>query len=580
MKVISRILSYAPEKKSYFFMGALLSIISCVLVVLPFYFLHRVLYALIVTKNSYDAIYFGIVVLALLISRVLVYLAALTCTHMLSFRIETNMKKEGIKALMRASFLFFDKNESGRVRKLIDDNTGLTHTIIAHIIPDMIAGIVTPVLLIATIFAVDVKLGIYMVVVTLIGFLIVKFMFGNQEFMKMYMQALDDMNAEAVEYVRGIQVVKIFGASRDTFNRLYEKIRQYAQLAYKYTLSCKYPYVAFQVLFMMFTAFVVPFALEATRDQVSGNEILANVIFFSCFAGMIFQFFMKIMYAGMYHAQGKEAISKFEGIIEQMNEKNTSYGTLEDMESFDISFKNVSFSYDEKRVLDNTSFYLKAGKTYAVVGASGSGKTTIAKLLAGFYKVDEGSIEIGGRDMYLYSERAIRNNIAFVFQQAKLFPVSIYENVRMGDENATYEDVMNALKLASCSDILDKFKDREHTVIGTKGVYLSGGETQRIAVARAILKNAKIVILDEASAAADPENEYEMQRAFKNLMRDKTVIMIAHRLSSIKQVDEILVVDKGDIIERGSHEELMSKGGKYRQLQELYTKANEWRVMV
>ena len=280
----------------------------------------------------------------------------------------------------------------------------------------------------------------------------------------------------------------------------------------------------------------------------------------------------------MYAFMGQSVVEKLESIFEEMNSNKLTFGSNEEFKNYNITFENVSFGYTDKKIINDLSFSLEENKSYALVGSSGSGKSTIAKLISGFYKVDSGVIKIGNRSISSYSEEALINNIAFVFQNVKLFKTSIYDNVKIGKADASYEEVMTAMNLAGCNSILDKFSEREQTQIGTKGVYLSGGEKQRIAIARAILKDAKIIIMDEASAAVDPENEYELQRAFSNLIKDKTVIMIAHRLPSIRNVDEILVMDNGEIIERGTDRELMALDGEYKKLQSLYSKANEWRV--
>lgn len=314
------------------------------------------------------------------------------------------------------------------------------------------------------------------------------------------------------------------------------------------------------------------------RHGANEKLVLIKIIFYVIFAGLLFLAFMRVMYVGMYHFQALEVISKLEALFDEMERNNVTYGKLEQANHFDLEFKKVSFCYEEQYVCKELSFQLKEKKTYALVGSSGGGKSTIAKLLSGFYSVQEGEILLGGKNIKEYSETFLSKHIAFVFQNSKLWKKTIFENVKMGREDASYEEVMKALEKAQCEDILNKFEERENTLIGAKGVYLSGGEIQRIAIARAILKNADIVILDEASAAADPENEYELQRAFSNLMKDKTVIMIAHRLSSIQNVDEILVIDQGSIIERGNHKELMANKSRYADLQKFFSEANDWRI--
>lgn len=580
MGALKKILAYAPEKKANVGLSILLAVLSTFLVVLPFYFLWKVLYALLVENNAKNGMYYAIWVVGLMFARVIVYLLSLITSHLLAFRVESNMKKKGLEKLLSASFSFFDVNQSGRVRKLIDDNTAETHMVVAHLIPDMTTAMLLPILMMITLFVLNYKLGIFMIIVTVLGMIIVKGMFGNQNFMKKYMLSLETMNSETVEYVRGMQVIKIFNTGVESFNTLFNCIKDYSKLALNYTISCRTPYVLFQVVFMLFTAAVIPFAVKYLENTENTGYILTNVLFFSAFAGMIFGCFMKIMFVGMYQTQASEAVSKLEQLFQDMEDKKLEYGSLSEISGSDIEFKNVSFGYTENTmIVNNLSFRLEGGKTYALVGSSGGGKSTIAKLISGFYKINSGNILIGGKDITEYSEETLMKNIAFVFQNTKLFKTTIFENVQIGNKSASKEEVMQALHTAKCDDILDKFDTRENTVIGAKGVHLSGGETQRIAIARAILKNADIIILDEASAAADPENEYEIQQAFSNLMKNKTVIMIAHRLSSIKNVDEILVIDNGTIIERGTDAELMKQSGKYKQLQELFSKANDWRVL-
>lgn len=579
MDALKKILSYAPEKKANIGLSVFFAVLSSFLIVAPFYFLWKALYSLIVEKDSRNGLYYAVIVVLLMFARVILYMVSLILSHLLAFRIETNMKKKGLEKLLNASFAFFDVNQSGRVRKLIDDNTGETHMIVAHLIPDMTTAMLQPLLMMITLFLVNYKLGIFMLIITVIGLFIVKKMFGNQDFMKQYLHSLEVMNSETVEYVRGMQVIKIFNTGVESFNNLFKYIKDYSKMAFAYTLSCRTPYVLFQILFMMFTATTVPFAVSYILSSSDADVVLTAVLFFSSFAGMIFGCYMKIMFVGMYQTQASEAINKLEALFEDMDEKKIIHGDVQQMSSTDIEFRNVTFGYEKEHpVIKDLSFKLSAGKTYALVGSSGGGKSTIAKLISGFYNIDEGNILIGDKDIREYSNECLLNNISFVFQNTKLFKMSIFDNVQIGNLKASQEEVLQALSAAKCDDILDKFEAREHTMIGDKGVHLSGGEIQRISIARAILKNTGIIILDEASAAADPENEHEIQQAFSNLMKNKTVIMIAHRLSSIRNVDEILVIDQGRVIERGTDRELLQANGRYKQLQDLFNQANDWRV--
>lgn len=578
MNLFNKLFSYVPEKKIFGIFSIILSLISSVVLMLPFWYLWQFLLSVMVTHDFSKAKFYAMIMVGLLISYLIIYILAVMCSHLLAFRLESNLRKTGTKHLLNASFSFFDTTSSGKIRKLIDNNAAQTHMIVAHLIPDLTSAFSTSILMFVLLFIIDWQLGILLVLAMVFSFMLVKLMYGEKRFMEIYQKSLERMNSEAVEYVRGMQVLKIFRTTIDSYKSFYDSIKEYSQMAYNYSKSCRTGYVLFQVILNLFITFTIPIAIIFINRGESSSLVLAKVIFFACFEGLVFISFMKIMYVGMYQFQAKSAVEKLEALFSDMESKKIIHGNESSFENFNIEFKDVTFKYEENFVLQNLNFSLQEGKTYALAGSSGGGKSTIAKLISGFYSLDGGKILIGGKEINSYSEEALVNNIAFVFQNAKLFKTSIFDNVKIARPSATRDEVLEALHLAQCDDILDKFKERENTIIGSKGVHLSGGEIQRIAVARVILKNAKIVILDEASAAADPENEYELQKAFSNMMKGKTVIMIAHRLSSIKNVDEILVIENGNVLERGSHKALMDLNGKYKMLQELYSKANSWRV--
>ena len=496
----------------------------------------------------------------------------------MGFRLETNLRKRGIDGLENASFRFFDLNPSGKIRKIIDDNAAQTHQVVAHMIPDSSQAIITPVLVLVLGFIVSIRVGITLLALTIIGCLILGAMMGEQKFMKIYQEALSKLSAETVEYVRGMQVVKIFRANVESFKSFYKAIKDYSKYAYDYSLSCKKPYVLYQWLFFGLIAILIIPIVYFMTSLGSAKMILLELIMILFLSGVLFVSFMRMMWYSLYISQGNYAVDTLEALYKEMQKDKLEHGNLNNFKNYNIEFDNVSFAYNDKAVIENLSFSLQEGKSYALVGSSGSGKSTVAKLISGFYNVNEGSIKIGDILISEYSDEALIKAISFVFQDSKLFKKSIYENVALANKDAVKDDVMRALRLAGCDLILDKFPEREKTIIGSKGVYLSGGEKQRIAIARAILKDSKIIIMDEASASIDPDNEFELQKAFKNLMKDKTVIMIAHRLSTIKDVDEILVMDSGKIIERGSDKELMSRDTRYKRLQEMFNSANEWRV--
>ena len=577
LTVYKKNLSYVPKERYLAYIGILLSMLSVVFKVWGYYYLSKFLIEIIVYNNIENAKYYGFCIVGLLIIGITLYGIAGLVTHVLGFRLETNLRKYGIEGLSKASFSFFDTHPSGKTRKIIDDNATDTHMIVAHLIPDNAGAILMPILLLVLGFFVSLKVGIILIILSIVGGISLSMMTGEKEFMKIYQESLETLSSETVEYVRGIQVIKIFGISVESFKALNTAIKNYSKYSLEYAMSCKRGFVGFQWFFFSFIAMVIPILL--LFFNIEDPKMLAVELIMVLFlSGALFVSLMAIMYVSMYAFMGQSVVEKLESIFEEMNSNKLTFGSNEEFENYNITFENVSFGYTDKKIINDLSFSLEENKSYALVGSSGSGKSTIAKLISGFYKVDSGVIKIGNRSISSYSEEALINNIAFVFQNVKLFKTSIYDNVKIGKADASYEEVMTAMNLAGCNSILDKFSEREQTQIGTKGVYLSGGEKQRIAIARAILKDAKIIIMDEASAAVDPENEYELQRAFSNLIKDKTVIMIAHRLPSIRNVDEILVMDNGEIIERGTDRELMALDGEYKKLQSLYNKANEWRV--
>ena len=578
MDIYKKLFKYVPDKKYLIYSGIFMSMISSALSILPYWFLYKFLNEFILMKNFERAQYYAFIIFIIMVLQSLIYFFAAWLTHLFAFRLESNLRKKGIEHLMNASFYFFDVNQSGRIRKIIDDNATDTHMIVAHLIPDITLALITPILLFVIMFSVDIYLGIATVILTILSAIFTVLMYGDIKFMDKYNKSLERVNSESVEYVRGMQVLKIFKASIFSFKSFYDSIIDYSKSAYEYSKSCKNPFVIFQIILLGAGAYIIPFAIMISKGTQNNLEVMIKLIFFTCFIGTLFSCYMRIMYLGMHQYMASQAVDKLETLFGEMEENGIKYGTDTYFKDYNIEFKNVSFKYDDKFILENLSFKLNENKTYALVGSSGGGKSTIAKLISGFYKIDEGEILIGDKNITNYSRESLMNNISFVFQNSKLFKTTIFENVKIGNENASYEEVMKALKMARCDDILDKFKTRENTIIGSKGVYLSGGEIQRIAIARAILKDAKIIILDEASAATDPENEHEIQLAFSNLIKEKTVIIIAHRLSSIKNVYEILVVDKGQIVERGTDTELLKNNGRYKFLQNLFSQANEWRI--
>lgn len=578
MRIYKKLFRYIPDAMLSGYLAVIISSISAFLMVYGYYFIYKFLDEIIVNANYERASFYSTRVVLYLTISALLYIVSGMASHKMAFRLETNLRKIGIDGLTDASFHFFDLNPSGYIRKTIDDNAVKTHMAVAHMIPDNSQAFIVPICALILSFVISIRVGLVILLLSLLSGMILKAMMGNAEFMKVYQASLDKLSSETVEYVRGIQVVKIFGNRLKSFKALHNAIMDYSKYAYDYSISCKKPYVIYQLIFLGLIAIMtIPLSVFLMNFNDT-NFFAVELIMIFFLSGIIMVSYMKIMWASMNIFNANYAVDHLEELFAKMQEDKLSYGSRENFDNFNIEFDNVTFSYGENKVLENLSFKLDEKKTYALVGHSGSGKSTIAKLLSGFYKLDSGAIKIGGYSLEDYTKNAIINNISFVFQDSKLFKKSIYENVALADKNASKEEVLKAMSLSGCDEIIEKFKEKENTIIGSKGVYLSGGEKQRIAIARAILKKSPIVIMDEASASIDADNEYELQKAFKNLMKDKTVIMIAHRLTSIQNVDEIIVLEDGQVVERGKNTDLLQRKGLYSKLFNLYESANDWRV--
>lgn len=579
LKIYKKLISYAPEKKYLLFFTVIFSVVSAVMQSCAFYYLYEFLNKLITEGNYEGASMYALHIAVFMICGAIVYFLSLTVSHLFAFRLETNLRKYGIDGLTNASFRFFDMNSSGKTRRLLDDNAAQTHMAVAHLIPDNTGAMIMPILVLILGFFISLRVGMVLLILAILSMILMKSMMGEKKFLKIYQESLEKLSSETVEYIRGMQVIKIFGVDVRSFKALNNAIKEYARYAHDYSLSCRKPYVLFEELFLALVAIIIPLIVFFVDITTNPKAVATELIMIFFLSGVLFTFIMKVMYLSMYIFQAQEAVNKLENLYDEMQKDSLNFGEKTEFKNFDIEFDNVSFGYTDKMILKNLSFKLDEGKSYALVGASGSGKSTIAKLISGFYNVNGGKIKIGGESLTNYTRDAIIKNIAFVFQDSKLFKRTIFENVAIARKGASKKEVLNAMHLAGCDSIISKFKDKENTIIGSKGVYLSGGEKQRIAIARAILKNSKIVIFDEASAAVDPDNEHELQKAFANLMKDKTVIMIAHRLTSIKNVDEILVLKEGKVIERGADKELMKTDTVYKHFQDMYAKANDWRVL-
>ena len=578
MNVYKKVFHYVPEKIVPGILSILTSLLSGVILVYAYMLLYFFLENLILFRDEGQSYAMSLKIVLALTLAGLCYLLSGVLSHIFAFRLETNLRKKGIEGLASASFRFYDLHSSGYIRKTIDSNAEKTHQAVAHMIPDSAQAFLVPLLSLALGFFVSLRVGVILLLLVLVSGFFLQKMMGGSQFMKLYQESLNHLSGETVEYVRGIQVVKLFGNRLQSFKAMKEAIESYAKYAYEYSLSCKTPYVLYQWIFLgLIPILSIPLSFLLVKEP-QPKKLIIDLIMIFFLDGVIMVAFMKIMWSGMYIFNASFAIDEMEKLYTAMQEDSLQYGKEENFPNYSMEFQDVDFSYGDKKVLEGLSFRLEEGKSYALVGHSGSGKSTIAKLFSGFYKVDKGQIRIGDLPIESYSKNALCKAISFVFQDSKLFHKTIYENVLLGKPGATPEEVHRALDLAGCREILDRFPEKENTLIGAKGVYLSGGEKQRIAIARVILKNAPIVILDEASASIDADQEYALQNAFKNLIQGKTVIMIAHRLSSIQGLHEILVLEEGKILERGSSKELLQKDSRYKKLWELYQTTEDWRI--
>ena len=514
------------------------------------------------------------------VASIVLYFAALMSSHLAAFRVESNLRKEAMRQIVRMPLGFFDINTSGRIRKIIDDNAGVTHSFLAHQLPDLAATFLVPLVAAILIFVFDWILGLACIVPVIIAMLVMGFMMNaeGRQFMKSYMTSLEEMNTEAVEYVRGIPVVKVFQQTIYSFKNFHRCIMNYNKMVFGYTRMWEKPMSLYTVIINGFVFFLAPLAILLIGYSGNYASVLLNFFLFVLITPVFSQSIMKSMYLNQALGQASEAIGRLENLVAY--EHLTVVEHPQPVKEFSIQFEKVSFSYPgaNQKAVDDVSFTIPQGNTVALVGASGGGKTTIARLVPRFWEATEGKVLIGGINVREIAPEELMKYISFVFQNTKLFKTSLLENIKYGNPDATMEEVERAVDMAQCREIINKLPLGLNTKIGTEGTYLSGGEQQRIVLARAILKNAPIIVLDEATAFADPENEHLIQQALKELTKEKAVLMIAHRLSSITDADNILVIDKGKIAEQGTHANLLGKQGIYYHMWNEYQQSVRWTI--
>lgn len=586
---ISRMFAYAGNRHWLTVVGCVLAGLSTVLSMLPFvciwFVIRDMLNAMIqgdislaANSTTYAWSAAGFAILSILF-----YFIAICCCHLAAFRTATNMRKAVMHHIVKLPLGYFNQNASGRLRKVIDDNAGLTENFLAHQLPDLTGAFVMPVAVLILIFVFDWRLGLCCLVPLAISVFFLKQMMSgdNAHFMEGYMTALETMNKEAVEYIRGIPVVKVFQQTIYSFKNFHAAIEEYEKYASGYAIKCRIPLTGFNVALNGTFILLIPVAcmiLSGVSGQAAYQDVFLDFLFYSLFTPICATMMNRIMFVSEQLMAAKSAVTRIEGILKEKPLEETA--SPQEPKDATVSFENVSFSYPgtDAKALDDITFEVPTGKTVALVGASGSGKSTAAKLIPRFYDVTNGTVLVGGADVRKIDKQHLMSQVAFVFQNSRLFKDTLFENIRAAKPDATREEVLKAAEAAQCKEIIDRLPNGLETVVGSGGTYLSGGENQRIALARAILKDAPIIVLDEATAFADAENEHQIQLAFEKLTAGKTVLMIAHRLSTIQNADLILVFNGGKIIERGTHDSLLAAKGKYASMWEDYQTSIQWKV--
>lgn len=580
-----RLLNYSGNYKYLTILGGILSALSAISLLIPFIYIWDVVNALLMVAPdfakaqnlgtyAFNAFLFAVLGIAL-------NFCGLMCTHLSAFKNEKNMKDAALNHLLKLPLGYFSTHTSGGLRKVIDFSTAKTETFLAHQMFDLVGAVVTPIAFIILLFSFDWLLGLICLIPIILCFVFMYPMFSaeSQNIMAQYQTYLEKMNSEAVEYVRGIPVTKAFQQTVYSFKNFIDAIRNYGKFSAEYSLSTQLPMTAFTVSINGFFALLIPAGILLVGG-LADVKFLADFMFYVIFTPICAVMMNRIMTVSQDWMLASYAL---DGIEEILNEKPLEESSNpQHPRNHSIEFEGVFFDYEktdsDDHILNDINLKINENDSVALVGPSGGGKTTIASLIPRFWDVGKGSIKVGEVDVRDISTRELMENISFVFQNTTLFKDSIYNNVAIGKKGASREDVLNALSLAQCDDIIDELPDGIDTVIGTEGTYLSGGQQQRIALARAILKDAPIIILDEATALADPENEYMIQKAISEITKDKTVIMIAHRLSTVRNVDKIYVIDEGRVVEEGNHDSLVEADGLYSRMWDEFNQTIQWKV--
>ena len=579
---LSRLMGYAGNYRYFTYASWVLSAVSALVALVPFVYIWKILRDVLNAAPDYaqavNIPHYGWMAVLFAVLAYLIYIAALMCSHLSAFRVATNLRLEVSEHLATLPLGFTETFGSGKLRKIIHESTGAAETFLAHQLPDKYNAMATPIGLLVLLLVFDWRLGLLSLVPVALGFVIMSAMTGRRmaDKMRQYGNALESMSNDAVEYVRGIPVVKTFGQSVFSFKKFKATIDEYEKWVIAYTKELRMPMMLYTAAINGVFAFLIVGGLLFTRNGVT-SEFLLNLLFYIIITPVISLTLTRIMYMSENELVVADALARVDSVLDAEPVPENDHPRHPKDAS--VSLKDVHFSYDGKTdVIKGVSLKIQPGQMVAFVGPSGGGKSTLANLICRFFDVQSGSVRVGGADVRDISKEELMDTISFVFQNSRLLKGSILDNVRLGRAQATEAEVLAALKAAQCMDIVEKFPEGIHTVIGTKGVYLSGGEQQRIAIARAMLKNAPILLLDEATAFADPDNEAKVQAAFAQLAKGKTVLMIAHRLSTVANADCIYVVQDGQIVESGTKDELCAQNGLFARMWQDYQASVQWKV--
>lgn len=579
---LSRLLQIAGNHKCLIYASWVLSAISAFIALVPFYYIWKISEEVLRVAPDFaqaqNLIHNGWMAVLFAVIAVLIYIAGLMCSHKGAFRIATNLRLQTMEHIVKLPLGFAESFGSGKLRKIVNESSAATETYLAHQLPDRANAIATPCGLLALLLIFDWRLGLLSLVPVVLGFLIMMAMTGQrmQEKMKEYQNALDDMSNEAVEYVRGIPVVKTFGQTIFSFRKFKDSIDRYKVWVIAYTKQLRAPMVFYTAAINGVFAMLIAGGLLFTQNGVTA-EFLLDLIFYIIITPIISITLTRIMFQSENAMIVNDALQRIDSVLNLKPLKEAEQP--KHPKDASVELENIHFSYDGKtEVLKGVSLSIPQGRVVAFVGPSGGGKTTLANLISRFFDPQRGIVKIGGVNIKEIAKEELMNTVSFVFQNSRLMKASVLENVRMGRPDATKEEILAALHNAQCDDILEKLPQGADTVIGTKGIYLSGGEQQRIAIARVMLKNAPIIILDEATAFADPDNETRVQAAFSKLSKGKTVIMIAHRLSTVAGADQIYVICDGQIAESGTSRELLEQKGIFSRMWQNYQTSVQWKV--